>query len=103
MSWSLLYYSFNFNVHYRAPLKVKPFLVSFNYNKALGSCVTVTTAYYTVLGCVPYLPCYGLFVDWKLFDFPLHLFEHVEGCSLQLKPLLIAAVKINYIKHSKNS
>lgn len=63
----------------------------------------MTTAYYTVLGCGPHLPWYGLFVDWKLFDFLLNSFEHVEGPNLQLKPLPITAVKINGNKHSNNS
>lgn len=69
--------------------------MSFNYNQALGSWVTTTTAYYTVLGCGPQLPCYGLFVDWKLFDFFLSLFECVEGPGLQLRPFPTTAIKIS--------
>lgn len=67
--------------------------MSFNYNQALGSWVTITTVYNTILGCGPQLPCYGLFVDWKLFDFLLNLFEYVEGPELQLKPFPTTAIK----------
>lgn len=30
------------------------------------------------LGCVPQLPWYGLFADWKLYDFVLNLFEMLK-------------------------
>lgn len=73
--------------------------MSFNYNQALGSQVTMTTACNTVLGCGPQSPCYGLFVDWKLFDFLLNLFE---GLGIQLKPFLTTAIKISGNIHPNN-
>lgn len=76
--------------------------MSFNYNQALGSRVTTTTAYNTILSCGPQLPRYGLFVDWKLSDFLLNLFEYVEGPDLQLKPFPTTAIKINGNKHPNN-
>lgn len=76
--------------------------MSFNYNQTLGSQVTMTTAYNTILSCGPQLPCYGLFVDWKLFDFLLNLFEYVEGPCLQLKPFPTTAIKISGNIHPNN-
>lgn len=76
--------------------------MSFNYNQALGRRVTMTAVYNTVFDCGPQLPCYGLFVDWKLFDFLLNFFEYVEGPGLQLEPFPTTAIKISGNKHPNN-